>query len=66
MSVQTLAALPETGSEWQEARERLYLTRAELARSTGLDQTTFWRLENDRAVSDRVRRLVAANLGLGK
>lgn len=45
-------------------RKELGLSRAELGRRTATDARTLWDLEHDREVSDRVRLLVAAALGL--
>ena len=58
-------ALPTTGREWEELRNRAGLTCAELARRTAIDVSTLWRLEHDDGyVSQKVRLLVAAALGL--
>lgn len=59
-----LRALPTEGIEWIRLRESRGLTRAELARRIHVDPVTLWQLEHDRHVSDRVRLLAAAALGL--
>jgi transcriptional regulator with XRE-family HTH domain len=56
--------LPTCGEEWEALRNRAGLTRAELARRTALDPSTLWTLEHDGYVSQKVRLLVAAALGL--
>jgi transcriptional regulator with XRE-family HTH domain len=62
--VRSTRPFPENGSEWEALRGQCDLTRAELARRTSLDPVTIWRLEHDEPVSDRIRLLVGAALGL--
>ena len=53
-----------TGAELKRVREARGLATGEVADAAGLNPSTVWRVENGRAASARVRRLVGAALGL--
>lgn len=62
--MQNAQALP-TGAEYRRLREDAGLSRVALGRRAHVDPSTIFRLEkDDPEVSDRVRLLVAAALGL--
>jgi transcriptional regulator with XRE-family HTH domain len=56
--------LPTSGAEYQRLRVELGISKAELARRVSCDVSSLWQLEHDGPVSERLRLLVAAALGL--
>ena len=56
---------PRSGADFRAAREAAGLGVSQLARRAGVSRDAVWKLETDRYVSDRVRRLVAFALDLG-